>query len=45
MYIFKYIQTVRDEYCPVIDEYLNVYGDCEDKRHKNCKLEVVIKNK
>lgn len=33
------------EYCPVIDEYLNIYGDCEDKRHKNCKLEVVKKNK
>lgn len=26
------------EYCPIIDRELNVYGDCEDKRHNECIL-------
>jgi hypothetical protein len=33
------------EYCPVIDKEFNIYSDCEDIRHKDCKLKVVKTNK
>jgi hypothetical protein len=26
------------EYCPLIDMELNIYGDCENKRHNKCSL-------